>query len=247
MFIKKILNKVIKTKNVLESKKYYRSLKDIHKGKRGFVIGNGPSLKIEDLGLLKNDITIASNKIYLAFEETSWRPSYYTIADQILWPKIKEKIYNYNFNDVHIPSYLNSIPKKLRSSIRVWNSESKNLKFSDKYDEKVYGGGSITYENLQFAYHLGLNPIYILGCDHNYIENTNKTESVITTHQNYANHFHKDYRKSGEKVNSANVELMNKSYTTAKEFFLKKNIDIFNITRGGKLEIFERKDFDDIV
>ena len=70
---------------------------------------------------------------------------------------------------------------------------------------------------------------------------------MITTHQNYTNHFHKDYRKCGEKVNSANIELMNKSYITAREFFFKKNIDIFNITRGGNLEIFERKDFDNIV
>ena len=48
------------------------------KGKRCFVIGNGPSLRISDLNRIKRngDFTIASNKIYLAFGETRWEAEY---------------------------------------------------------------------------------------------------------------------------------------------------------------------------
>ena len=56
-------------------------LKDIHKGQRCFIVGNGPSLKIEDLDLLKDEITFACNKIFLAFTETEWRPTYYSVLD----------------------------------------------------------------------------------------------------------------------------------------------------------------------
>ena len=56
-------------------------LKDIHKGGRGFIIGTGPSLQIEDLDLLKNEVTFACNKIYLAFNQTEWRPTYYSVLD----------------------------------------------------------------------------------------------------------------------------------------------------------------------
>ena len=97
---------------------YYNNLKDIHKGKRGFVIGNGPSLKIEDLDNLNNEITIASNKIYLAFEETKWRPKFYTVADPILWPKIKNKILNYDLRSIHIPSYLDDIPLEMLNKVK---------------------------------------------------------------------------------------------------------------------------------
>ena len=35
-----------------KSKEYYQSIRNMHKGRRGFVIGNGPSLLIDDLNLL---------------------------------------------------------------------------------------------------------------------------------------------------------------------------------------------------
>lgn len=60
------------------------ALKDRHYGKRAVIIGNGPSLKMEDLGRLKNEITFASNRIYLAFDQTDWRPTYYSICDAVV-------------------------------------------------------------------------------------------------------------------------------------------------------------------
>ena len=108
---------------------YYNNLKDIHKGKRGFVIGNGPSLKIEDLDNLNNEITIASNKIYLAFEEKQkWRPKFYTVADPILWPKIKNKILNYDLRSIHIPSYLDDIPLEMLNKVKVWRHNKRKKK-----------------------------------------------------------------------------------------------------------------------
>ena len=43
--------------------------RDLHRGKRCFVIGNGPSLKQTDLSLLKNEFTFGLNRIYLLFPE----------------------------------------------------------------------------------------------------------------------------------------------------------------------------------
>ena len=83
----------------------------------------------------------------------------------------------------------------------------------------------------------------MIGCDHNYHENTKPSQSVVTPHGDKTNHFHKNYREKGEKVLSANIELMNESFNTAKSFFVDKKIEIYNSTRGGKLDIFIRKDF----
>ncbi|MBP8164981.1 MAG: hypothetical protein KAX86_06040, partial [Anaerolineales bacterium] len=52
-----------------ESIRRLAELKDIHKGKRAFVIGNGPSLKQTDLSKLKNEITFGMNRIYVIFPE----------------------------------------------------------------------------------------------------------------------------------------------------------------------------------
>lgn len=59
-------------------------LKDLHRGRRAVVVGNGPSLKISDLDRLKDEITFASNRIFLAFGETEWRPTYYTMCDAVV-------------------------------------------------------------------------------------------------------------------------------------------------------------------
>jgi hypothetical protein len=243
--IDRIIGRILRLKRIYDAKIYYNSLKNIHKGKRGFVIGNGPSLKIEDLNKLKNEITIASNKIYLAFEETDWRPNYYTVADPILWPKIKNEIFNYDLKFVHIPGSIDDIPCRFYNRVKAWSCPKahKTMPFTDNFSEKVYGGGTVTYENIQFAFHLGLNPIYIIGCDHNYSEITKSNESVLSVHGEKINHFHKDYRVKGEKVLSANIELMNASFNIAKKFLEKEKVEIYNATCGGNLNIFKRKDF----
>ncbi len=43
-----------------------------------------------------------------------------------------------------------------------------------------------------------------------------------------------------------NVESMNRSYELCKEFAEKNGVKIYNATRGGKLEVFERVDFDSL-
>ena len=44
-------------------KKRLSILKNVHKRKRCFVIGNGPSSKASDLDLLQNELTFAVDKI----------------------------------------------------------------------------------------------------------------------------------------------------------------------------------------
>lgn len=60
-----------------------RSLKDVHKGERCFIVANGPSLRAEDLDRLQaaGEITFAMNRIYKIFPQTSWRPTYYACED----------------------------------------------------------------------------------------------------------------------------------------------------------------------
>ena len=53
-------------------------------GKRCFIIGNGPSLVKCDLTLLKNEITIGSNGIFLIFEKMGFKPTFYTVEDGLV-------------------------------------------------------------------------------------------------------------------------------------------------------------------
>ena len=61
-----------------------RKFKDIHRGESCFIVGNGPSLRAEDLEILhkKNIPCFAFNRIYLMFDKTNWRPTYYVSQDE---------------------------------------------------------------------------------------------------------------------------------------------------------------------
>lgn len=228
----------------LEERQYWEALKHIHLGQSGFIVCNGPSLTMADLGKLEKRITIASNKIYLAFEHTDWRPCYYTTADILLWDKIKDKIGGY-FDRIHIPTYLD---KGSVIHAVYWKSKTMGLfnRFSDDMSKCAYGGQTITYENLQFAVHLGLNPIYLIGCDHNYPGEKNIRAGNPIAQSDNQSHFCRNYREVGEIVMPASIVDMEFSFMEARKYCDANGIKIYNATRGGYLEIFERVNFDEV-
>jgi len=55
--------------------------KDIHKGKRCFIVANGPSLKKIDFDLLKKEFSFGMNRIYLMEKVNGFRPTYLACID----------------------------------------------------------------------------------------------------------------------------------------------------------------------
>lgn len=246
----KILEKIKAYKKVKLDVNYWKTIRGIHLGKPGFIIGNGPSLKMDDLTKLHElgVISIASNKIFYAFNETKWRPSYYTISDTLVWTEIKSKIHK-DIDIVHIPSFLD--PKDCNVIVKTWKNLSnrfnkRGLRISDDLSLGAAAGNTVTYENIQFAMHLGLNPIYIIGCDH-YYEGENYKTNEFVVHKGKNTHFISNYRKIGDMNGHANIPKMTKSYKTANLYSKSKGVKIFNSTRGGYLEIFDRIDLDKVL
>lgn len=251
MFIKSIFReffwyyrKYFNRSTIGRSNIFWKENRNKYKGYRGFVIGNGPSLKINDLDFLQNEVTIASNKIYLAFEKTEWRPSFHTMCDRLLWGKLRNEIYKYIDNII--------IPHKFFGGNKVNNIYFKDLGlfqfhdigFSSDILDGVFSGDTITYMNLQIAVHLGLNPIYLIGCDHYYLGESNIANHYSSIrHSDFNNHFIKNYRVKGEKVNPASIDMMTNAFKNAKTFCEKNNIKIFNATNGGHLKVFPRVDY----
>src|SRR5210317_1185187 len=58
--------------------------KDIHKGERCFIIGNGPSLNKTDVSKLKNEYTFGMNRIYLAFPEWGFETKYFVSINDLV-------------------------------------------------------------------------------------------------------------------------------------------------------------------
>ena len=147
-----------------------RQLRDRHRGRRAFVLGNGPSLQIADVDRLKGEITFASNKIYLAFDQTSWRPTYYSVCDLLVAQNNRDVIHSLDLVQIHgahVRStlgedhgylYIEDLPNRLDLSPAVFGF-SKNMLLG------ANGGFSIIYLQLQLAYYMGIRQIYLIGVD----------------------------------------------------------------------------------
>jgi len=238
------------------SDNYHRlkALKNRHEGQRCFVIGNGPSLMPADLDRLGSEITFASNKIYLAFDQTDWRPTYYyadhhEIIQEDLniingLPESVTKIFPTRIQYMNIP-----IKDAVYFEL-VWDVFYPNEpQFSIDALDRLYWGSNVTYSLLQLAFYMGFREIYLLGVDCKFsapdgCESGDKKFKVVEEMKN--NHFHPEYSKVGSLVFPPNMERHYLSYKSARTAMERFGGEIFNSTRGGELDIFDRVDFESL-
>lgn len=244
--IRKIRHELIKLQHTIileKDKNYIRSLKNKYKGKRCFIIGNGPSLKVEDLECLKSDITFGTNRIYQIFSKTNWRPSYYLAQDYRLITESKNELDKLEIKNKLIaePTYEKMCKIKNAKHIKINVEEfyPQMPKFSEDISKCIYEGYTVTYMCLQVAVYMGFKEIYLLGVDHKYSVVKDERGNIIK----YSNT--KDHFSENDKI--ANLPQLYKStlaYEAANNYAKKHNIKIYNATRGGELEVFSRVDFD---
>lgn len=213
------------------------------------VLGNGPSLLLSDIEKLGQKIpTIASNKIFLFFEKTKWRPSYFTICDPLLSYKLKK----FNFPGictVLCPEnvfYLlrgaknKKFPWKNITLDQAWMEYERNGIFKpDPVINGFYEGFSVTNQNIQLAIWLGAKKIYLIGIDHYYNEKSEAKAGSKMLHEGQ-NHFHSEYRKKGEIVNNAPIDKMNDAYAKTHAIALANGVKVINISRKTALDVFPR-------
>lgn len=230
-----------------------RSLKDTHCGERCFIIGNGSSLRAEDLDKLKNEFTFAANRIYQIFDKTSWRPDVYMAVDgdfinanlqdacqtpcktRLLLYDVPERILG---QATDRPIFIWLYPKKYEiKSAPFWAEktaeipEDISLGFSD--------GRTVTFDAIQLAIYMGFREIYLLGIDFNYARVLDES-GHYQVREGVTDYFsNKTYQTSRLVIGP-----VSHAYAAARQYCDTHGIIIRNATRGGKLEAFERVDFD---
>jgi hypothetical protein len=263
MLLKEIVKKMIPPV-VFEQPGYFsrdekriKALKNKFKGQRCFILGNGPSLNLCDLSLLDNEKSFAVNSIYYKTEEMGYKPTFYVVEDKHVIKDNLKEINAYSAPYMFFPSIVKSQLDKgenryfanLDYSFYVSTSKNfENSQFSFDCEKKIYCGQSVTMLNLQLAYYLGFTEVYLIGMDFSYavpasvIKNGNVWEST----EDDVNHFHPNYFGKGKKWHDPKLHNVLKSYELCKEIFEKDGRKIYNATVGGKLELFERVDYNSL-
>jgi hypothetical protein len=70
--------------------------------------------------------------------------------------------------------------------------------------------------------------------------------ATLISNEDDINHFHPDYFGKGKKWHDPKVHNVAKNYEFAKKVYEDNGRAIYNATIGGKLEIFERKEYHDL-
>lgn len=230
--------------------KKLRELKNINSGKRCFIIGNGPSLNADDLNMLKDEYTFAFNRIYYIFDKTEWRPTYYCIQDDKMIrnsisdieKNIKTK---YIFAPIDFKWYYNLDLQTDYYFCQKRNTLKDEVYFSEVIDKSISVCNTVTYTAIQIAIYMGFTELYLIGVDHSFNRVLDNNGKII--YKNVKNYFCDDYDKDKSDLYIPQLGLSTKAYERALSYIDNhQNINIYNATRGGELEIFKRKSFDSL-
>jgi hypothetical protein len=230
-----------------ESIRRLSALKDIHKGKRAFIIGNGPSLKQTDLSKLKNEITFGMNRIYLAFPELGFPTTYICVTNDLVVEQFGTEI-----NSLPIPKFIawrshrhfESHLPLTKIPTFVYTSYT-GPRFSSDVRGRVWEGATVTNLALQLAFHMGITQAILIGVDHNFTSKGEANKTVTSTGDD-PNHFMPNYFGKGVKWQLPDLDTSEIGYALAQEHFQKAGREILDATVGGKLTIFPKVDYNSL-
>src|SRR5262245_59207392 len=221
-----------------ESMRRIQKYRNIHEGKRCFVIGNGPSLKQTDLLLLNGEYTFCTNRIYLMLDQLGFKPTYYVVSNDLIVEQCArdiEKLPMPKFVGWHTRDMIEFTKDMTflwtRCSLRSWF-------FTDRTDG-CWEGNTVTIVAIQLAYYMGFSDVYLLGVDHSYkFEGAPHAEQTSTGDD--PNHFAPNYFGKGFRWHLPDLEGSELAYRVAKHIFQTSGRRICDATVGGKLQVFEK-------
>lgn len=227
------------------------AFKDMYTNRRCFIIGNGPSLQLEDLEHLHNEVTMGCNGLIKVLAYTKWRPTCFFFEDSIF---VQENIKNeselehvlssceYGFTSFRRNLYTKYGTKYDNMYYLYVGGKKEEMQFSDDICKEVYTAGTTLYTMMQVAVYMGIREIYLLGVDFSFGKVID-SEGKITINPGIKNHM-----KLMDEVTQGvyTTDLILEGYKFAKEYAERHGIKIYNATRGGKLEVFERVNFDEL-
>lgn len=230
-----------------ESVRRLSELKDVHKGKRAFIIGNGPSLKQTHLGKLKNEITFGTNRVYLAFPEWGFTTTYLCITNDLVVEQFVDDIHA-----LPIPKFIawrshRHFSKQLpvtQIPTFVYTSYT-GPRFTRDVRGRVWEGATVTNLALQLAFHMGIEKAILIGVDHNFASRGDANRTVVSEGDD-PNHFMSNYFGKGVKWQLPDLETSEIGYALAREAYRKAGREVLDATVGGKLTIFPKVDYNSL-
>ncbi len=238
-------------------------LKNIHTDKRCFILGTGPSIKDQDLTLLKDEIVIGISGLFNHKDIDIIQPNYYVLAPvfeyhlkfnkaetYINWLKAMDNTLSDDVimiihigDQQYIEEHKIFVNKKIYWDKYIpWDGE--NIREMDL--SKMPNINSVSETALSIALYLGCQKIYILGYDHNWFEGLH----LYFDTEKYNKYFEITGKASVEKFGfdsefqmTRHAKIFNKY---KKLYTLKKNIYNANANENSYVDTFPKVKYEDL-
>lgn len=225
------------------SRRQLRQLKDRYRGKRCFIIGNGPSLNDMDLTKLKGESCFALNRGYLLFDRIGKQTEFLVSVN----PHVIRQ-YDGDFNLLSTKLFVPWTARKwvsARQGVFFLPSPTKSMppRFCFELTSDWWAGATVTFVAMQLAYYLGFENIYLIGVDHRFATQ-GEPHKLIESKGEDTNHFSPDYFGDGVEWQLPDLETSELAYCLARYYFSSNGRRIFDATLNGNLQVFPKIAFD---
>lgn len=221
-----------------------QALKELHRGKRAWMIGNGPSVRLEDLDAVPDgDVKFAFNRFYKCYGDTRLREDYVVSADMLMIDDFGQEMVDLSTG---LPLFCRNrvISEVSGRFVELTPGDTYLPLFSYDPAKFVSIGGSSVFVALQMAYYMGIREIFLYGMDFSFSMSLGRDPRYkfpVSFDDN--NHFIKGYRDAKPWCPPTWRDI-SAGFLNARAAFELGGGRVLNATRGGKLEIFDRIDFE---
>ncbi len=253
-------------KKILEkNKKFF----NIHKGKRCFIVGNAPSIKTQDLSLLKDEIVFTVNYIYKSEQYEDLNSNYHFFTDPFCFNLDKsnpETFLNIEKNGVKPVLFLpyetafdyvkkTKIDEKLNIHFISSQVPMELGVTPTNLDAPISGYWTVIHTAIVAAIYMGIGEIYLLGCDCTGIVTDVETLQEKEEISGYSYEFDKKQQEKLLYEYENNITFQDSlrgwahildGYKVLDGHCKKIGVKLYNATNGGILRSLERKKYEDL-
>lgn len=237
------------------------ALKNKYKNERCFIIGNGPSLRFNDLSKVQNEYVISATYFPLHREYRNLKKVFHCLATPMVWvhggfPLIlynsmlsnSKTIYFVEDSFIVLNKKYRMLPENRVMYIDFFdpNTEGKDFSIETDLNKPIPYAVNVTSDMLfPVAFYLGFEKIYLIGHDGNL---------KLDAHPDWSHsHFYsidlmppQSRYHMTQQSTGFSTQNLNNVYSEFKKYFEKHNKKVYNATHEGDITIFERVDYDSL-
>lgn len=232
------------------------SLKNIHQGKRCFIVGAGSSIKKQNLKLLKNEITFGLNEFFLHPDYKEIKPKYLIfsgfgihnvpVEKQLLWYKnYEDKIAGISTPIINVCDHnfisKNKLLSKIDKKFIQYESNLETLSGNGiDATKSLYACQGVGAMAIQVAMYMGFKEIILLGFDHDWLLRMfdNKPTHFYDHNNSIIYKGHSEVKGMSVLYQLDSLSKLFMNYTYLKNYADDTTITVANATEGGMLDVF---------